>query len=144
MCEARLAGRRIRETRTVTEWEYRKIDLNQHRPQGDELDLLNAAGKDGWELVGIASNNIAYLKRELEELAPARTAYSGISTPLARDTNAGGNGARGERAQEVKAKYRDPVTNETWSGRGRMTTWLKRKQEAGEDIDKYLVDTDIE
>jgi hypothetical protein len=25
-----------------------------------------------------------------------------------------------------------------------MATWLKRKQEAGEDIDKYLADTDTE
>ena len=128
----------------MSEWEYRKIDLNQHRPQGDELDLLNAAGADGWELVGITSNNFAYLKRELEELAPARTANAGSTAPLARDANANGKGAREERAQEVKAKYRDPVTNETWSGRGRMTTWLKRKQDAGEDIDKYLVDTDTE
>ena len=36
-------------------------------------------------------------------------------------------------------KYRDPTTNETWSGRGRMANWLKRKQETGEDIDKYRV-----
>jgi len=35
--------------------------------------------------------------------------------------------------------YRDPVTNETWSGRGRMANWLKAKQEAGKDIEKYLV-----
>jgi len=132
------------ETRIVSEWEYRKIDLNQHRPQGDELDLLNAAGADGWEFVGITSNNFAYLKRELEELAPAATAHPEMSTPLARDTNADNNDARGGRTQEVKVKYRDPVTNETWSGRGRMTTWLKRKQDAGEDIDKYLVDTDSE
>ena len=34
---------------------------------------------------------------------------------------------------------RDPATNETWSGRGRMPNWLKRKQEAGEDIEEYLV-----
>ena len=40
---------------------------------------------------------------------------------------------------EVKVKYRDPVTNETWSGRGRMANWLKRKQEVGEDIEEYLV-----
>jgi hypothetical protein len=142
--EAHLAGQRIRETRTVSEWEYRKIDLNQHRPQRDELDLLNAAGADGWELIGITSNNFAYLKRELKELARASTGYTGITTPVARDANASGNGATGERVQEVKAKYRDPATNETWSGRGRMTTWLKRKQDAGEDIDKYLVDTDAE
>jgi hypothetical protein len=25
------------------------------------------------------------------------------------------------------------------SGRGRMATWLKHKQDAGEDIDEYLV-----
>jgi hypothetical protein len=85
---ARVAGQCIWETRTVSEWEYRKIDLNQHRPQYDELDLLNAAGADGWELVGITSNNFAYLKRELEELAPAPTAYAGSTAPLARDANA--------------------------------------------------------
>ena len=39
----------------------------------------------------------------------------------------------------VKAKYRDPKTKETWSGRGRMASWLKSKQDAGERIDKYLV-----
>ena len=54
----------------MPEWKYRKIDLNLYRPQGDELDLLNAAGAEGWELIGITSNNMAYLKREVEEAAP--------------------------------------------------------------------------
>jgi DNA-binding protein H-NS len=40
---------------------------------------------------------------------------------------------------KVKAKYRDPKTNESWSGRGRMASWLKSKQDAGEKIEKYLV-----
>jgi DNA-binding protein H-NS len=39
----------------------------------------------------------------------------------------------------VKPKYRDPVTGDTWSGRGRMASWLKAKQDAGEDIEKYRV-----
>ena len=52
--------------------------------------------------------------------------------------NSGGNGRRG-RTGKVKAKYRDPKTNETWSGRGRMASWLKSKQNAGEKIEKYLV-----
>ena len=58
---------------------------------------------------------------------------------------ANGNGsANGEalskvRKTKVKAKYRDPKTKETWSGRGRMASWLKSKQNAGEKIDKYLV-----
>src|SRR5262245_19880288 len=48
--------------------------------------------------------------------------------------NSGGKGRKGK----VKAKYRDPKTNETWSGRGRMASWLKSKQDAGEKIEKYL------
>jgi DNA-binding protein H-NS len=49
-----------------------------------------------------------------------------------------GNGRKGRKGK-VKAKYRDPKTNETWSGRGRMANWLKSKQDAGEKIEKYLV-----
>jgi hypothetical protein len=34
-------------------------------PRGtDEIDLLNDAG-EGWELVAIAANNVAYLKRQI-------------------------------------------------------------------------------
>ena len=55
--------------------------------------------------------------------------------------NGGANGAtpRKGRKGKVKAKYRDPKTSETWSGRGRMASWLKNKQDAGEKIEKYLV-----
>jgi DNA-binding protein H-NS len=55
--------------------------------------------------------------------------------------NGSGNGAPLKRARKakVKAKYRDPKTKETWSGRGRMASWLKGKQDAGEKIDTYLV-----
>src|SRR5262245_4800238 len=54
------------------------------------------------------------------------------------NASSGGNGRKGRRGK-VKAKYRDPKTNETWSGRGRMASWLKSKQDAGEKIEKYLV-----
>jgi hypothetical protein len=30
--------------------------------------MLNTCGADGWELVAITSNNVAYLKRPIEEL----------------------------------------------------------------------------
>ena len=68
----------------MSEWEYRKIDLNLHRPQGDELDLLNAAGAEGWELVGITSNNFAYLKREMRRTSSCRHANVATTTPLAK------------------------------------------------------------
>lgn len=55
-------------------------------------------------------------------------------------TNGNGDTARQNgKKRSVKAKYRDPKTKETWSGRGRMASWLKGKQDAGEKIEKYLV-----
>jgi len=53
--------------------------------------------------------------------------------------NGNGRASAKARVGKVKAKYRDPKTKETWSGRGRMASWLKAKQDAGEKIEKYLV-----
>jgi hypothetical protein len=44
-------------------WEYRQIDLNELPPKTDEVDVLNELGKQGWELVAILHNHVAYLKR---------------------------------------------------------------------------------
>ena len=56
-------------------WQYRKMNLNDTRRKTDDIDLLDDAGKSGWELVVIATNNIAYLKRQVvdraEEQQPA-------------------------------------------------------------------------
>jgi hypothetical protein len=51
-------------------WEYRKIDLTASNHGIGDIELLNAAGEQGWEVVHISSENIAYLKRPIEE--PAR------------------------------------------------------------------------
>lgn len=91
-------------------WEYRKIYLNAHGRRGDDIELLSDAGDAGWELVTVTPNCVAYLKRAMSR--------NNVGQP----------------------KYRNPTTNETWSGRGRMPLWLKRKQNAGEDIEKYHTD----
>jgi DNA-binding protein H-NS len=88
------------------------------------MDLLRDAGEEGWELVAVLANGVAYLKRELDEDV---TAAREESAPVEVG------------ASPVQPKYRDPATGDTWSGRGRMATWLKRKLDAGEDKDKYLV-----
>ena len=117
----------------MAEWEYRKIDLNQVPRKTDEVDVLCDAGEEGWELVTILQNNVAYLKRQVGGEVSKTTARNG-AMQLANT-----NGAPAARGYEVKAKYRDPKTNETWSGRGRMASWLKSKQDAGENIEDYLV-----
>jgi hypothetical protein len=118
-------GWRFRRRRAV-EWQYRKILLNEHVRNGDDIELLCAAGKQGWELIAITPNSVAYLRRAIED----------TPTHVHPHVHAAHeNGAAGA----IKPKYRDPATGETWSGRGRMATWLKHKQDAGEDIEKYRV-----
>jgi len=103
------------------QWEYRKVLLNEHHRREGDLYLLCDVGGRGWELVTITANNVAYLKREVLQI-PERE-------ELDEQQN---------HAAETKAKYRSPAT-ETWSGRGRMATWLKNKQDAGEEIEMYRV-----
>jgi hypothetical protein len=49
----------------MAQWEYSKRNLNEGPAKTTDVDLLNAVGKDGWELVGITVNNLAYLKRQV-------------------------------------------------------------------------------
>ena len=51
----------------MSAWEYRKIDLGDLPREANDLDLLAKAGDDGWELVVITVNNMAYLKREIRK-----------------------------------------------------------------------------
>jgi hypothetical protein len=58
----------------MSQWEYRAIDLNDPPRRVDDIGLLNSAGEEGWELVAIRPNNIAYLKRQLEaQAAPPKS-----------------------------------------------------------------------
>jgi hypothetical protein len=65
----------------MPQWDYRKIDLNNVPRRTDDIDLLNDAGEQGWELISITPNNFAYLKREREVCSPAQEA-----PPTARST----------------------------------------------------------
>lgn len=103
-------------------WEYATIDLSQIHAGRSETDALNAAGEHGWELVQILAPNRAILKRCIQD-------NEHVETAPATATRA-----------SAAAKYRDPVTGETWSGRGRMATWLANKVRAGEPLESFLVD----
>jgi DNA-binding protein H-NS len=121
----------------VRKWEYKKIVLSEAPRRGDDIDLLSDAGEEGWELVSVLPNGLAYLKREIDEMDTAEEPIGKVdrATPAREEVVA----VREEVASGAQAKYRDPATGDTWSGRGRMANWLKRKVDAGEDVDKYLV-----
>ena len=70
----------------MPQWEYSKIDLNNVPARTSEIDLLDSAGKDGWELVRITANNLAYLKRTVDDVAA--TAPSRVKQAVRRKTAA--------------------------------------------------------
>ncbi len=65
----------------MVQWEYTTLHLSEVPRRADDIDVLNDVGKEGWELVNITMNNIAYLKRQVA--APA-------GTPSARRKSAAG------------------------------------------------------
>ena len=60
----------------MSEWEYQKLDLNDARPRQDDMDMLNGAGREGWELVAVTLSGVAYLKREVQTEKPRRRKVS--------------------------------------------------------------------
>jgi hypothetical protein len=68
----------------MSAFEYEKINLNSIPRSGDDIDLLDELGEDGWELVAITANNIAYLKRQVAYAKKPRTKSPAASpTPAA-------------------------------------------------------------
>jgi hypothetical protein len=55
----------------MSRWEYHELDFGAVALTAADIDILNALGQDGWELVRTTSNKIAYLKRKM--LQPKRT-----------------------------------------------------------------------
>jgi DNA-binding protein H-NS len=106
--------------------------------QKDALEHLQAAHERS------RSAKRAQLEQQLAELGygapkkPARVKAPKSANGVAKEKPKRA-AKRKRRAASVKAKYRDGKTGETWSGRGRMASWLKAKQDAGENIEKYLL-----
>jgi len=66
------------------QWEYRKINMNELPRKTDDIDLLEDAGADGWELVAINSLNIAYLKIAYLKIAYRKRPLAPGALPGAR------------------------------------------------------------
>ena len=78
---------------------------------------------------GVRRERIEALRRELDALEIGITDHQ--PRPAAKPKT--------RRNGSIAAKYRDPKTGDTWSGRGRMARWLSEKVKAGEKAEKYLI-----
>ncbi len=105
----------------MTKFEYLTIDLNAVLPRSADLNVLNAAGAQGWELVSISAINIAMLKRIKHDNDDVGTDHAVEYSDHATDDVQEGPDQR----KTVAIKYRDPDNPEnTWTGRGRMPRWM--------------------
>jgi hypothetical protein len=70
----------------MPQWEYRRVDLATLPRRADEIDVLNEAGQDRWELVTITVNHIAYMRRPVETTPPAPAPRRRAVSAAAKDT----------------------------------------------------------
>jgi hypothetical protein len=64
----------------MPQWEYRRLDLNDAPRRSDDIEILNRAGSEGWELVSVTNNGVAYVKRQIPDSAKAGRRKAATST----------------------------------------------------------------
>src|SRR5262245_7937958 len=121
-----MAGNGRLTEKSVSNW-FASMDFD------GQQGVLNSLGKVHDKM---RQAKIAELSSELAALkgdgAPARS--NGV-----RGMKRAKVAKKGRKLAKVAAKFRDPKTGDTWSGRGRMAGWLAAKVKAGEKADKYAV-----
>lgn len=109
--------------KTITAW-FEKLDYDA---QAAVLASLTDAH------TSVRQMRISALKQQIEALGGD---FGGNGRKKAAGKVNGNGGAHKAR---VAAKYRDPKTGDTWSGRGRMAGWLAAKVKAGQKAEKFLI-----
>ncbi len=154
-------------------YEYKIIDLNILARRQTMLDVLNAAGASGWELISISATNSGIFRRPYGEAYDERPAVENVEMQapsaaaqvpdtrsedreklrremetIAREKGLSlgdilDSSLLTKAAQEVK--FQDPAHPEnTWSGRGRMPKWLSKAIAEGTPKEAYRVRSDGE
>ena len=134
-----------------------KIDFNGMSVD----DLLVLREKVDNQIAVVAESEVAALKNKMDRLqrytrnqpkAPAsarRPAKKPSAKPSAKKpsaklsvkpaTVADKAKRSAKKPQKVPAKYRDPVSGKTWSGRGMTPVWLREYEAKGQKREKFAV-----
>lgn len=150
----------------MQQFEYKVIDLNSLARGQTLLDVLNAAGTSGWELVSISHTNSGIFKRRVgddrDEGARAEAVAAPAPAPRVSATGDDREKLRQEMEEVAReaglslgdildsdlmkipapgtVKFQDPAHPEnTWSGRGRMPKWLAKAIAEGNSKEAYRV-----
>lgn len=86
-------------------------------------DLLALRDKIEARIQDIAAAEVAALQSKMDALKP----YAGKRRKA--------SGPRGK----APAKFKDPATGKTWSGRGMTPVWLREYEEAGKKRSKFAI-----
>ncbi len=63
-------------------------------------------------------------------------AQSGVT---AEDLGISGRGSKGKTRSAGAAKYRDPISGKTWTGRGRRPHWVAEQEAQGKSLESFKV-----
>lgn len=106
------------------------------------LELESMSLDDLWllheQISGILSDRIKAEKQELEK----RLAVLGGGMAALTDSSREGVPPAGKQRRKyprVLAKYRNPQTSETWSGRGKRPRWLVAAMKTGRRIEDFRI-----
>jgi DNA-binding protein H-NS len=108
-----------------------------------EINLESMSVDDLWsvreQINKVLSARITSEKRELEKrLAVLNRGKDGIDGTDAALSNNYGKTRR--KYPRVLPKYRNPLTSETWSGRGKQPRWLVAAIKTGRKIEDFEID----
>lgn len=92
-------------------------------------------------------NQIESLKVQAEEARKSElaNAINEIKALMAKhgitpaDLGFGGRGGKVKAKGSVAAKYRDPASGKTWSGRGRRPAWVVALEASGKSLDSCKI-----
>jgi len=105
---------------------------------GQLLARRNALDKQIQDLQSSAKAEAIAKVRDIMAEAGLTAADLGLAAPAATAIQHKSTPAK-ERPSKVPAKYRNPATGETWSGRGLKPKWLAQALAEGKSLEEFLI-----
>lgn len=101
-------------------------------------ELLELRERLDERIAALAESEVAALRGKMDKLQNIIRQQPGAATAHKNPVKQTKPIAR-KKTGKVPAKYRDPETGKTWSGRGMTPVWLRTYEEQGKDRKQFAV-----